>query len=56
MPEDARQQSSLLFVGSARLVCRQDFYFYFFREFQLMAFDFDDNSLSSDQDTNQFFV
>ena len=29
---------------------------FFFREFQPMMFAFDDSSLSSDQDTNQFLV
>ena len=31
-------------------------YIYLFREFQLITFTFDDSYLSSDQDTNQFFV
>ena len=31
-------------------------YFFFFREFQLMAFALDDSFLSSDQDTNQVLV
>ena len=30
--------------------------FFFKREFQLMSSAFDDSSLSSDQDTNQFLV
>ena len=32
------------------------FFFFFLREFQPMASAHDDNSLLSDQDTNQFLV
>ena len=34
----------------------EDDFFFFFLEFQPMVFIFDDNSLSSDQDTNRLFV
>ena len=36
--------------------CILTFFFFFKREFQPMAFTPDDNSLLSDQDTNQFLV
>ena len=38
------------------IVLLEFIYFYFFREFQPMAFASDNSSLSSDQDTNQFLV
>ena len=36
--------------------CNSVYLFYFFREFQPMAFASDNGSLLSDQDTNQFLV
>ena len=39
-------------VGSSNF----SFFFFFLREFQLMTSTPDDNSLSSNQDTNQFLV
>mgnify|MGYP006869237862 CR=1 FL=1 len=37
-------------------VLAEQHFFFFFIEFQFMAFTPDDSSLSSDQDTNQFLV
>ena len=59
--EDFREAVSLCIMSLERetlIALREKSYFFFFflREFQPMASAPDDSSLSSNQDTNQFFM
>ena len=49
---EGRNKRKYTLVGPTNITF---FFFFFLRKFQPMVSALDDNSLSSDQDTNQFF-
>ena len=54
-PDIPKQEKKSSFFWKLYQKTKNEMTFFYLREFKPLAFTYDDSSLSSDQDTNQFF-